>query len=123
MSATSTMRRKPPGWLPCGLVAVVASIVVSGLLATILLGIWPGVMAHAAPLSCPAAFPDPFVQEHVYSVPGETRRSWSLACMSPHGAIHKPGQSLPLALLFAAFWLPCMAVGLTLCAAISRRST
>jgi hypothetical protein len=107
-------------WLPGVVIATLASVVMAGLLAIILWAIWPGVMAYAAPLSCPGAFPDPFVQEHVYSVPGETSWSWSLLCMSPHGAIHRPGQSLPFALAVAILWLPCMAVGLSICAAMSR---
>lgn len=100
--------------------AVIPAMAAAALLALILWVVWPGAMAHAAPLACPAMFPDPFVQEHLYSVPGETRRSWSLVCMSAHGVLHRPGSAIPWALAMAILWLPCMAIALAAAPRIAR---
>lgn len=88
--------------LPGAVAAVVPTLVTTAILVGV---IWPGLLEFTAPLACPPGFPDAFVQEHVFSIPGEIRRSWSLLCMSEYGAIHRPGQFLPWLALAGGTWL------------------
>lgn len=94
-------------------IAAIAVVVLAG-------AIWPGVLEYTAPLACPPGFPDGFVQEHVFSIPGETRRSWSLLCMSEHGALHRPSLSIPWLALIGIAWLPVFTAGLLGILAIRR---
>ena len=98
-------------------ITVAASLAAAFVLSMILMAIWPGALVYAAPLLCPEGFADPFVIEHVYSVPGESRRSWSLVCMSGHGALYRPAPNAPWLLGVAILWLPCMAIALAVMAA------
>ncbi|MGY0619246.1 hypothetical protein [Lysobacter sp. A378] len=119
------MKRPAPSdrasWTAIAAMAAAASMVAAVFLVLILWVVWPGAMAHAAPLACPAGFPDPFVLEEVYSLPGETRWTWSLVCMSAHGAIFRPGSTIPWALGVAILWLPCMVIALAVVHARMKR--
>lgn len=74
------------------------------LTAALLQLLWPGLMTLAAPLACPAGYPDAFVAKHVFSIPGETRTSLSLQCMSANGAIRQGSQLLAMLPWFAGIW-------------------
>lgn len=81
--------------------ALVALVLTVGLLQLL----WPGLMTLAAPLACPAGYPDAFVAKHVFSIPGETRISFSLQCMSANGAIHRGSLLIAMLVWFAGFWI------------------
>ena len=119
------MKRPGPSdrasWTAIAAMAAAASVVAAVFLVLILWVVWPGAMAYAAPLACPAGFPDPFVLEEVYGLPGETRWTWSLVCMSAHGAIYRPGSTIPWALGVAILWLPCMAIAVAVVHARMKR--
>lgn len=74
--------------------------------------LWPGLMTWAAPLACPNGYPDAFVAKRVFQLPGETRTSLSMVCMSVHGAMRPGSQFIAMALGFVLLWI--LFIGLAL---------
>ncbi|HIY70725.1 MAG TPA: hypothetical protein H9827_04600 [Candidatus Luteimonas excrementigallinarum] len=96
--------RSKGGWAQLAVAALVATLV----LGLVLTAIWPGSFAYMGAAACPAGYPDAFVEEDIFHLPGEVRWSWSLVCMSAHGALYKPFGPLVWLLVLAHLWLLCL---------------
>jgi len=86
------------------LILPVSALFALALTAVLLQPLWPGLMSLAAPLACPAGYPDAFVAKQAFSIQGETRTSLSLQCMSANGAIRQGSQLLAMLPWFVGIW-------------------
>lgn len=87
---------------------LVTAAVTAAPLFLVLMFIWPGSFAYMGAAACPGGYPDAFVEEDVFHLPGEVRWSWSLVCMSAHGALYKPFGPLVWLSVYVHLWLLCL---------------